>query len=702
MLRLCVFAFLVITHSSLVFAQTTSTWNNTTGDWSDATRWDTNPLFPNNGNGGNDYNAVISAGTVTLDEDIEIEALTLGGATIDGDFDLTLNGLFSWTQGSFSGTGTTTIASGATLSMNSSGPKQLARTLVNDGTATWTDNTHWQFTGGTFQNNSDFTAVVNSGQNDINGLSGTINNAGTFTKQGAGSVIVQSTGVAFNNSGSVDVQQGTLALRSGTHTGDFTGATGATLQFSGNNTFAASSDISGGMNVNYNFSGTHDGITNTTGAVTFGPSANATINGPLATSVLNVNGTAVINGSITAAGNPSSTPIINLEGTLNGSADFDIDSSLNWASGTLSGSGETTITSTGTLTLSSTGGDNFLGRELVNDGSIEWTTYASGAGHDLIFSNAILTNNASFTAHAWGNANTTFDVMGGLAGSTNVFNNTGTFIKTGGGRTVFRTNLGAGNSGVVFNNSGAVDVQEGTLQLLAGGNQTGSFALASGTTLTIAGNHSFATSSSLNGAGDLTFQSGTHNFAGTIDIAGTVNIGSGGSFELNGGLLKASALTFNGGASFNGGRVAVETIHGNLGVVGATVSPGGKGSIGTTNVVYGSVQPDYGPSSTSTLEIEIAGLDSFDNLNVEGTAYLNGTLDLSYLPSLGELNNQTFRILTASSIVGTFNTLQGSLFDDGTVTPIYGADYVDLLVSFDPPPAPTPILNEVRKVTASD
>lgn len=61
-------------------AQTTATWDGSTGSWSDPARWSTNPLFPNNGNGGVDYNAVVNSGAVTLDQDITIQQLTLGGS----------------------------------------------------------------------------------------------------------------------------------------------------------------------------------------------------------------------------------------------------------------------------------------------------------------------------------------------------------------------------------------------------------------------------------------------------------------------------------------------------------------------------------------------------------------------------------------------------------------------------------------------
>src|SRR5262245_12140024 len=67
---------------SALAADVTSTWNGTTGNWSDATRWSSNPNFPNNGNGGFTYDAIINSGSVTLDQDIAIEKLTLSGGTL--------------------------------------------------------------------------------------------------------------------------------------------------------------------------------------------------------------------------------------------------------------------------------------------------------------------------------------------------------------------------------------------------------------------------------------------------------------------------------------------------------------------------------------------------------------------------------------------------------------------------------------------
>ena len=59
-------------------------------------------------------------------------------------------------------------------------------------------------------------------------------------------------------------------------------------------------------------------------------------------------------------------------------------------------------------------------------------------------------------------------------GGSNIFSNAGTFTKQGSGLARF------GNSGnVTFNNTGAVDIQAGTLSL-SSGTGTGAFSIASG------------------------------------------------------------------------------------------------------------------------------------------------------------------------------------------------------------------------------
>src|SRR5260221_13582860 len=149
------------------------------------------------------------------------------------------------------GTGKTVIASGGTLAV-SSGTHQLNRILENDGTATWTAGAI-PMRNGTINNNASWTAnsasTLQCYGNTGGGVNAFNNNAGsTFTQMGAGTTqfIVSSSGVAFNNAGTVNVNVGELDLSAGgTQTSAFTVASGATLLFNGTHSLSAASTGTG-------------------------------------------------------------------------------------------------------------------------------------------------------------------------------------------------------------------------------------------------------------------------------------------------------------------------------------------------------------------------------------------------------------------------------------------------------------------------
>src|SRR4051794_7389496 len=240
---------------SALAADVTSSWvvpSLSTGSWSVAANWANTPAvaqFPNNGNGGLTYDAVLAnGGTALLTQNITLQNLTLAGNVLDGDSNLTVNQSMSWTGGGMRGAGTTTIPAGATLALTGTARRTLTRTLDNFGTVTWTGG---GLTGdgalgrGTFNNNAGATLFANDSFISTGAMGiGTFNNAGTIIK--AAGIESRFGGVTtFGNTGTLLVRTGlarfagTMAQIAGTNlTGgtwivDSTAAAGgtATLQF---------------------------------------------------------------------------------------------------------------------------------------------------------------------------------------------------------------------------------------------------------------------------------------------------------------------------------------------------------------------------------------------------------------------------------------------------------------------------------------
>ena len=97
------------------------------------------------------------------------------------------------------------------------------------------------------------------------------------------------------------------------------------------------------------------------------------------------------------------------------------------------------------------------------------------------------------------------------------FNNAGSFVRNGVRDTIV-------NYGVAFNNSGTVDLQQGALRLQGGGSHTGDLTTATGTTLEIGGNHTFAAGTDITGGGSLLVNGGSSTSAGVITLGGTLTL----------------------------------------------------------------------------------------------------------------------------------------------------------------------------------
>ncbi|WP_148071883.1 beta strand repeat-containing protein [Bythopirellula goksoeyrii] len=487
-------------------ADVTSTWDGSTNTWSDDSHWDS-LLFPNNGNGGLTYEALISGGTVTLDQDISIENLQQTNGTITGSSDLTISGFTTWTRGTMSGTGTTRANGG--LDLSGSLPKNLdGRVLNNAGAATWAAGQFITGNGAVLNNQLGAIFDTNFDGEIFDGFIGApsqINNAGTFTKSGgAGATRFH---IAFNNTGAVNVQSGTLSLSGGgTSSGSFDVSAGSTLQISSGVSFVAGASVTG--------AGTLD----------------------------------ISNGTLTALSDLELTnlALTNSSATIDGTSTIIASGMLTWTRGTMTGAGITNAN--GGLDLSGSNSKTLNGRVLNNAGAATWTAGQVLTGNGAVFNNQL---GATFDTNFDG------EILNGFGGAPSQINNSGTFTKSSG--------AGATRIHIAFNNTGAVNVQSGTLSLSGGGTSSGSFDVSAGSTLQISSGVSFVAGASVTGAGTLDISNGTltalsdleltnlalTNSSATIDGTSTI-IASGMLTWTRGTMTGAGITNANGGLDLSG------------------------------------------------------------------------------------------------------------------------------------------------------
>jgi len=475
-----------------------------------------------------------------------------GSASLGGSADLIVSGTFAWSDGTMTGTGTTEIPAGATLTMGAY--EYLARTINNRGTAAsllspYTYNLY-STTGGSG-------AVFNNlpgGMFDLQqntGLSGTtsavFNNEGTFRKSAGtgtagitsawtfnnkGLLEVLSGGVSvagpFNNTGTVSVGVGrTLTLSGGgTSSGTFIVDSAATLAFSGG-THVLASTVAGSGNVS--FSG---GTVTFTNPYTFGGATSfggGTINFNAPVSGLGPTLT-VSGGSVNFNYDPMIFATVSMAGGLGGSANITISDRLNWTSGTMSGTGLTEIPVGRTLALSGSSA-KYLARTVNNSGgaTLAGSNLSSTSGGLPIFNNLV---------------GATFDVQAdyGLAGTdTATFNNVGTFKKSAG------TGTSSITSAWTFNNSGTFDVQSGTVSAAGPFNNTGTVTVGVGRTLTLSGGGASSGAFVLGNGATLQFTGGENAFNAGVTVTGGAMILSGGVLRFDGASVLSSPVTFSGG-----------------------------------------------------------------------------------------------------------------------------------------------------------
>jgi autotransporter-associated beta strand protein len=483
----------------------------------------------------------ISGATVSFNAPTNINGtVNFSSGTLNGSSIVTFSGPLTWTAGTMSGSGSTNIQNNATLSGNGD-PMLDARTLTNTSTVTFINANYLHGkNGAAFINQSGALVNLQGTNSFINegvGAIPVINNIGTFRKSTSTSII--DIGFAMNNSGTVDLQTGSMYLSGGgTSTGTFNVATGTIFAFTG---------------------GTHN----------------------LGGSTFNNAGKIYISGATVAFNAPTTMPgTVNFNtGTLSGANTVTLTGPLTWIGGTMSGSGSTLAQ--GGIVFDGTG-DTFLdGRTLTNTATATFlsTNYLYGRN------GAIFNNQAGALLDLQGLNYFVHD-----AGVSPTLNNAGTFQKS--------VSTSIINFGFTLNNTGNLDVQKGTLNLngpvtqisgntLNGGawivRASSTLSLPTGTDITVnKGNitleglgssftsinnladnqgdfsilagRNFTTVSNLANSGDLTVGSGS-NFSVTGDLSGTGN-------TIVNGLLTADSIVQNTLTIGSGANVTIRPITG--------------------------------------------------------------------------------------------------------------------------------------------
>ncbi len=520
-----------------------------------------------------------TGGTLNGSNNLTISGnMIMGGGNVTGTGDITLNGNLTLNSGSIgtsaSTTGTITVSGLVSLPFVSGQKKLQRKTLNCNGGISITDAAFYMDALATLNipSGQNFTCSYNVSNNDIFGNSccntgGTINCSGTFIKNGANNLNLASN-IIFNNTSAWNINGGTVFLHSNSdHTGTFTTATGATLDFDGG---------THNINSNCNFAGSGNVSITSTGTVTL--NTNVTIPGNLTLNNGTLNGASniTISGNLILSGSSCSVA---------GTGDMTVTGTLTWNGGSIGTGTSTTgsVTVNGLVSIPFVSGQKKLQRKTLNCNvgfSITDAAFYMDASATLN-----IPSGQYFTCSYYVSNN---DIFGNSCCNTGgTINCLGTFIKNG----AYNLNLA---SNIAFKDTSTWNINGGTLNLNAASNHTGTFFIAAGATLQIV--------------------NGTHNFTG---------------------------CTFKGSGTFkkSGGTISFS---------GTTVSPGSSPGTFTFSSALNLTGGTY------NCEIVAGSPVTYDKIVVSGAVTLGGTLNLI---ETGTVAAGSYTILTASSISGSFSQI---------------------------------------------
>lgn len=502
-----------------------------------------------------------SAGTfnVSTGDSIIVTTLNLTSGTLSGNSPMRIVNQFNWSGGTMSATDstiTTVIQSQALFSVNNRALRK--RTLINQGTITWSTG-HWEnYDGAIVQNNPG--ALIDA-QNDYwfyhNG--GTVSkfvNNGTFRKSaGTGTSTLQIQASHLN--GQIQIQSGIVTFnQTGTYANtDFTITNHAILQFNGGTQqLDANSDITGTGAVRvYNGKYFIGGVYNVSDSTLFGGNDTTFFTG--GTNFLQNVGTKLrIDNGIVNFSNGDSVIVPTywqLGGTLTGNSPMRVTSECRWESGTIMATDSlVTMEIPAYASLNMNGGLLYLAKRTFNIyANMNWNS-----GWFRVYNGAIINNYGTWDHRVNNN-------IEWIGGSLPYFNNYATYIKS--------TSATNNFIDIGFNTTNSiVQIKKGTLNINNMSNSVNSrFIIDSAATLQWDGfgrTHTVDSLSSISGPGNMAFYSGTTNMKDTVDITGeTLILGGTANFMGPLGTLKSlgKKLTLgNASAYFYGDSLKIDSL----------------------------------------------------------------------------------------------------------------------------------------------
>jgi Passenger-associated-transport-repeat len=594
------------------------TWTaNSSGVWSDTTKWSGGVVADGAGSTANFSTIDINSGrTVTIDGAVASRTI---GTLLLGD---TTGNFFAWT---FAASGSATLTfnnngSGAVLTqVASSGSNILGSTLpiilgdnltINNNAATTTNARTLTISGGI---TGGFNLTLNS--NDANGgaitlNTNSVNNGGTITNSGTGTGTTTITGGVGSNVTGITQNSTTSALTIST-TALSVNAGGTTLtNSSGTKLLTVSSGVTGTGNlVLKNNSATNNGVTLTT------------------TSVNNT-------GTITNSGTGIGTT------TITGGVGSNV-------------TGITQNSTTSALTISTTAlSVNAGGTTLTNSSGTKLLTVSGGVTGT---GNLVLKNNSA--------------TNGGVTLTTTSVNNTGTITNsgTGTGTTIIDAGIGSNVLGVTQNSASSALILSGP-NTYTGGTDVNAGTLALGASNVLAD------------TGAVTVGGGTFDIGANSDTVGTVTLTSG-NINGSGGTLTGSSYGVQSGsisAKLGGSAALTKSMAGTVILTGANTYTGGTNvNEGILQLDASNVLPDTGTVTLAGGNLRLNGVQE-GTTGAAGAGALdltsNSIIDLAstslihFLASGGQSWSGTLSIYNWSGTPVTGGGAEQILFGTNTST----------------------------------